>query len=194
MAKFTLKPTLPKAEALRLLLISALPVHIWAVLMVFKEADILLPKRGLPYFIGFAGYLLLLAIIESLLLFGFVYLLSFLFPRRWDAKTSLAVASALALTVTFWAIFNESFFWLIDTGPDWFEWVLLRVHYRQKIVYPILILVVTASAALPSILLPRSKQLTRISNNLIDRLIFLTPFYLLLDIVGIAFMIHRTLT
>jgi hypothetical protein len=98
--------------------------------MVFKEAETMLTKRSLLFGLGFSGNVLGLALVESVLLFGFIYLLTIFFPKRWAEKTTLATAGVLALLVAAWPISNQVYFLLSDQQPAWFAWVMLRVPYR----------------------------------------------------------------
>jgi hypothetical protein len=183
-----------RSAGLKLFLSCAFPVHFWAIVMVLKEAETLLVKRDLVYGLGFSGYLLALALLESLLLFAFIYALSFLFPKRWDEHTALVVACLLGLVVAGWSIGNQSFFLLVELQPAWFEWLMLRVGYRQRLAYGLLVALVSLSAALPLAGLPQSARGIRLAEGLIEKLILLTPLYLAMDVIGIVFMTVRNLT
>jgi hypothetical protein len=126
----SIRPRISKQDILKLALVCAFPVHFWAILMVFKEAETMLTKRSLLFGLGFSGYVLGLALVESALLFGFIYLLTIFFPKRWAGKTTLATAGVLALLVAVWTISNQVYFLLSDQQPAWFAWVMLRVPYR----------------------------------------------------------------
>lgn len=188
-----LKFRLSKQESFKLLLICALPVHFWTILITFSSAETLITERDLIFTIGYSGYLFGLALLESLLLFGFVSALTFLFPKSWQGKTPFLVAVSLGLVTALWAIGNETFFMLTEASPPWFEWLRLRVHYRQQMLYPILWLVVIVSAALPLVTIPRFGLVRAAFDALAEKLILLAPLYLLFDLVGIGFMIARNL-
>lgn len=183
-----------RPAALKLFLFCAFPVHFWAIVMVLKEAETLLFKRDLVYGLGFSGYLLALALLESLLLFAFIYALSFLFPKQWDETTALVVACLLGLVLAGWSIANQTYFLLVELQPAWFEWLMLRVGFRQRLVYGGLVALVSLSAAVPLAGLPQSGQGIRLAHSLIEKLILLTPFYLAVDVIGIVFMAIRNLT
>ena len=190
----SIRPRISKQDILKLALVCAFPVHFWAILMVFKEAETMLTKRSLLFGLGFSGYVLGLALVESALFFGFIYLLTILFPKRWEGKTALATAGVLALLVAAWAISNQAYFLLSEQQAGWFEWIMLRVHYRQHQVFPLLIFLVIGSFALPVIFIPRSEKFRKLILGLIDNIILLAPFYLLFDLVGITFTILRNIT
>ena len=188
-----LKFRLTKPESIKLLLICALPIHFWAILMVFNEAETLLTERDLVFALGFSGYILGVAILESVLLFGFVSVLTFLFPKSWQGKTPFLVALSLGLVTALWAVGNETFFLLTETSPPWFEWLRLRMHFRQRMLYPILWLAVILSAVLPVVTIPKFERVRAALDDLVEKLVLLAPLYLLFDLVGIGFMIARNL-
>lgn len=188
-----LKFRLTKPESIKLLLICALPIHFWAILMVFNEAETLLTERDLVFALGFSGYILGVAILESVLLFGFVSVLTFLFPKSWQGKTPFLVALSLGLVTALWAVGNETFFLLTEASPPWFEWLRLRMHFRQRMLYPILWLAVILSAVLPVVTIPKFERVRAALDDLVEKLVLLAPLYLLFDLIGIGFMIARNL-
>ncbi|MEJ2758799.1 MAG: hypothetical protein P8046_10000 [Anaerolineales bacterium] len=189
-----LKPRFSKSDTVKLLLVSAFPVHFWAILMVFKEADTWMTKRSIVYSLGASGYVLGLALLESLLLFGFIYLLSFLFPKNWSQKANLTVAAALALITAGWAIANQVYFFLGESPSHFYIWLHLWTNYRQTIAYLLFWLVMIASVAAPVLLLARSEKAQSAAQAVIEKVILLAPLYLLFDLVGIVFTVIRNLT
>lgn len=189
-----LKLKLSKSETWKLLLVCGLPVHFWAILMVFKEAETLLFKRDLVYGLGFSGYLLGLAILESVLFFAFIYALTFLFPKRWDGKLPYLTAAGMALVIAFWVLLNRLFYLVVEPSPAWLNWIIIRVYYRQAITVPLIWVLVIGSAVLPVVLIPRWTPAQKFMEKLIEKLILLAPLYLLFDLVGILFMIARNLS
>ena len=185
---------LTKSESLKLLLVCALPVHFWAILMVFKEAETMLYKRDLIYGLGFSGYLLGLAILESLLFFAFIYLLILLFPKRWQGKTIYLTAIGIALVIAFWALANRLYFFFLEPSPAWFEWIRIRVYYRQALIHPLIWILVILSAGMPVLLIPRLRRVQNFVDTLAEKLIVLAPLYLFFDILGLVFTIARNLT
>lgn len=179
-----------KPELLKLFLVCAFPVHFWTLLSIIFEGE-LIGKRNLWYFAGFSGYLLLLALLESVLFFLFVVILSFLFPKSWKGQTPLAVASAIGLVLGFWAIGNQAFQYLHVEQPAWFEWVMLRVHYRQRLLYPLFIALIAASAAVPVYVLSAYENIRRAIFPVIENISLLSYLYLGLDLLGLVVVLVR---
>jgi len=179
-----------KPELLKLFLVCAFPIHFWTLLSIIFEGE-LIGKRNSWYFAGFSGYLLLLALLESVLFFLFIVILSFLFPKKWQGQTPLAVASAVALVLGFWAVGNQAFQYLIVEQPTWFEWVLLRVHYRQRLLYPVFIAFIAASVAVPVYGLAEHENIRKMILPVIENISLLSYLYLGLDLLGLVVVLVR---
>ncbi len=187
-------PKLTKAETLTLLLVCAFPVHLWAIIILIYDLSWYLQKRSLGFFLGVSGYGLGFAILESLVFFGFIYLLTFLFPRSWQGSTPIAIASTAALVIAFWAIINKVFLWTSEISPAWFEWIMLRAYYRQPQLYPIFWIVLLSSAVFPFFVLPRWGKGQKGMIALTEKLTILVPIYLLFDLIGIGAAITRVIS
>ena len=181
-----------KKELLKLFLVCAAPLHIWTIFVILSDVS-LIEKRNLWYFAGYSGYLLGMALLESGLLFLFVLALSFLFPKSWQPGTPLAIASAFALVIALWAIGNQVYFSLEQGTYPWYEWIMLRVHYRQKLGYYALIVLVTLSAAVPAAVLWQSKDIRTVWLGFLDNLSLLSYLYLALDLFGFAAIALRNI-
>lgn len=189
-----IKSKLTRAEALNLLLVCAFPVHLWAIIVLIYDLSWYLEKRSLSFFLGVSGYGLAFAILESVLFFGFIYLLTFLFPRSWKGSAPMAVAGAVALVIAFWAIVNQVFLLTSEISPEWFEWIMLRVFYRQRQLYPIFWVILLISAIFPVALLPRWERGQKGMLAFIEKITILVPIYLLFDLIGIAAAITRVVS
>ena len=181
-----------KPELLKIFLVCAFPVHFWTLLSIIFEGE-LIGKRNLWYFAGFSGYLLLLALFESVLFFLFVLALSYLFPKRWKGQTPLVVASALALMLGFWAVGNQAFQALIVEPPPWFEWVMLRVYSRQRLLYPLFIAFIAASVAVPVYVLSEYENVRKAIFPVIENISLLSYLYLGLDLFGLVVVLVRNI-
>ncbi len=187
------KLRLSKPDLLQLFLFCALPVHFWTIITIFMDTELMLTKRDLWYGAGFAGYLLVFALLESIVFFAFILALTFLFPKSWDKRTALVMAAVIAGVLAFWALSNQAYFMLINIPVDWVVWLRLRLNYRQNLAHPLLALAVLGSAALPLVLVPRSKNAQKIVSIVVEKLSFLSPIYLLIDLLGFAAAVLRNI-
>ena len=183
-----------KAETLNLLLVCAFPVHLWAIIILIYDLSWYLQKRSMGFFLGVSGYTLGFAILESLIFFVFIYLLAFLFPRSWQGNTPIAVASTAALVIAFWAVMSKTFLFTSGTSPAWFEWIILRVYYRQHQLAPIFWIVLLSSAAFPFLVLPRWEKGQKAMIAFTEKITILVPIYLLFDLIGIGAAITRVIS
>ena len=193
-AKIKLASKFSRAELINLLLICALPVHLWAIITLLHDFSWYLEERTFNYFLAVAGYSLGFAILESLIFFVFIYLLTFLFPRSWKGDARLAVAGTLALVIAFWAILNQAVLLFAYDAPPWFEWVMLRVYFRQHQLSPVFWIILLASAGFPVVFLPRWEKGQKGVVAVLEKLSILVPIYLVFDLVGIIAAIYRVIT
>lgn len=181
-----------KKELLKLFLVCAALPHFWTIFLIISEAD-LINKRDWWYFGGYSGYLLTGALVDSILLFVFVVGLSFLFPKSWKESMPYIVAGTIALIVGLWAVGNQLFFFLNEQSFDWFNWVMLRVHYRQLQVYPVLIGLIALSAAAPIYALSQNKKLQDGVKSFMENVQLLSYLYLALDFFFITIAVIRNI-
>lgn len=181
-----------KGELLKLFLVCAAPVHFWTIFLIITDSE-LIKKRDFWYFAGYGGYLLGLALLESLLLFVFVLGLSYLFPKKWTGNTPLAAAAAIALVISFWGIANQLYFYLLEYSPGWFLWLMPRVYYHQRLAYNALVAVVTLSIALPVYFLSQSEKTRDAVLPVLENLSLLSYMYLGLDLLGLVVVLLRNL-
>lgn len=181
-----------KNQAWKLFLVCAAPAHLWTIFSIINEAE-LISKRNWWYYGGYSGYLLSITLIDSILLFLFVVLISFLFPKKWEDPTPFAVAAAISLVISLWAVANQLFFFLDAVSPDWFSWIMLRVHYRQHQVYPLLVALVALSAAAPIYAVSQNTKIRNSLLPLLDNLSLLSYLYLFVDVCCIVIMLVRNI-
>lgn len=186
----SLKFRFTRNEVLKLFMICAFPAHFWTIVVIILNAD-LIDKRNFWYYTGYSGYLLGMALLESILLFIFIIGLSFLFPKNWTGNTPLNIAGAIALIIGFWGISNQLFFYIDFKSPEWFSWIMLRVHYRQKQLYPFLVAAIAASAAVPLYALSQSKKTRDALLPILENIGLLSYLYLAVDIISFVVVLLR---
>ena len=80
---------------LRLFLIVTLPLHIWALLMIFRDFESVSERTILWDGLGYAGYSLIFSLVESLVIALVVWLLSLLLPHKWKDKRAINITGSL---------------------------------------------------------------------------------------------------
>jgi hypothetical protein len=176
-----------------LFLISLVPVHIWTILMLFRDYSWVVEDFSFDIYLGYTGYALVAAFAESLIVAAALLLAGLLISSKWSQSKRLALSAVILFSVSLAAAGNQIFFLLLEDPPVWFSWFMLRVPYHQALVYYSLVGVVVASVVLPVFLVLRSQKVEHALNQLIDRLAVLAVFYLGLDVLGMLFVAYRVI-
>jgi len=186
-----------KGELWKLFLVVCAPVHFWAIFMGLQDLEWIVGRSYFWEFVGYLGYILIIAFIESALLTGVLVLFGLLLPAQWREGKNLAVLSLWALAVLLAGIANQYYFFL-DINPKTSSPYLLRlldyVHYYDRQVFGLIVLVGLLAAALPPVLAAGFDKFTRIVLGLVERITVLSSIFLFLDAAGLLVVIYRNLS
>ncbi|HEJ83563.1 MAG TPA: hypothetical protein ENO25_03245 [Desulfobacteraceae bacterium] len=174
-----------------LFLISLVPVHLWTILMLFRDYSWVVEDFSLDIYLGYVGYALVTAFVESLIAAVALLLAGLLISKKWPESKRIVLHGVVLLSVSLWAAGNQIFFLLLEEPPVWFSWFMLRVPYHQTLVYYSLVGMVVASVGLPVFLVLRFQKVENALVQLFDRLTVLAVFYLGLDLLGFLFVAYR---
>jgi len=161
--------------------------------MVFRDVTWVAERTTSWDAIGFSGYALFYTLIESLLLFGFIALLSLLVPKEWNKTLRFAVLSLLAFALAGWSIMEQLILIVF-----WGRLQRLAVSLTFLTTSPVVVQAIFAgliiiSVAIPLLLLRKNKKVQQGVFSLLERLTLLSGLYLFLDAVGIGIIIYRNI-
>jgi len=181
-----------RADWFRLFLVCAFPLHLWTLLMAFRDINWVAERTTSWDALGFMGYAMFYTLIESALLFGFIALLSLLLPRTWKKSMRFVTLSLLAFVLAGWSIIEQLILiifygrlrqlgavwpWLSNTSaPMWIAAAL-----------------VTLSAVVPLLILHGRSKLQSGVEAVLERLTILSGLYLFLDGAGLIVILIRNL-
>ena len=177
---------------LKTLLIVTFPLHVWALLMIFRDLEFVSERTEIWDAVGYAGYSLMFTLIESLILALVVWLLSLLLPKKWDTQRSLNIAGSIFLILAGASIVDMAFHAFADVR-------ISRQYLHGLETYPTLTYLLIAGTVILSIvgvvwLILKSARTEQIFTEIYDRIMLLSYFYLFLDVAGIAIVILRNLS
>ena len=119
-----------KQEALLVFSACIFPIHIWITIVFLYNFPSLILKASLWQILGVLAYSLVFALIESLLLFGFLVLLVVILPRKVLRERFVHLGTLLALVIAGLALLVNTQFmqaaswaWVLvlgATGVGWF--------------------------------------------------------------------------
>jgi hypothetical protein len=180
-----------KGDVLKLFLVCSFPIHVWAIFMFLRDFDWITERTNAWDAVGVGSYALMLALIESLVVFLVIFGFSFLIHKTWSPETRLATMSTLIFVVSMWAIFTQAFFLLGGILPEPIFTFLVNSGHPFRYLYGTIGGFVIVSVVAPVILMLRSEKLVMGTLALIERIILLSGLYLFLDVVGIVIVIIR---
>ncbi len=181
-----------KKELRLLFLVCVFPIHLWAIVIIFRDLEYIIFKRDLWYAAGYSGYILAFALVESCLFSIFMFLLGHLLPQKLKQNgKAFTITCALALIFSLWAIGNQVFYIMVETPPRFFSWIMLRIPYHQFLAFTILILMIIASFIIPIWVIIKSNKGQVGVNLLIERISLLSIIYLTIDFLAITAAVIR---
>jgi hypothetical protein len=173
---------------------SAFPLHVWTLLLVFRDLSWVAERTNAWDAIGVASYGAVFALLESLVVFLVFASLGFLIARPWGQETRLALLSVLVLVLSFWAIVSQLYFLLNISFPEPIIRLFAQAPHPLRVLYVTATVMVAPTLIIPAWLVLRSNKVVRFMQGLIERLSLLMTVYLFFDIVGLVIVIIRNIS
>lgn len=180
-----------RQQAWQFFLLSTIPVHLWTILLLFRDVDWVLRDFNFSIYLGYIGYALVAAFLESLVAAAALLLIGLTISRKWSPAQVIALHLVVLTVLSLWAAANQVFFLLLENPPAWFSWILLRLPYRQTLAYNLLVFLVFSSVVVPVFLVLRRERIAAAFTRAADRLTVLSSFYLGLDVIGLLIVAVR---
>jgi hypothetical protein len=161
-------------DLIRLFVFCAFPIHVWAIIIMFRSVPAWLFYMSQSDFIASIAYHLTFTIFETLLAFAILLAMGFLIPRRWTPEPFLTLSSVLIVELSIMAIVFQ-------------QLVLQYASLRWMAVSCLIIL------AASLFIIPKIPKLQQITSILAERLTILTFLYVFFDVIGVIIVILRNL-
>lgn len=187
------KSKFDRSDWFKLFLVCAFPLHLWTILMVFRDVNWVAERTTSWDAVGFSGYALFYTLIESLLLFGFTALLGLIIPKNWNLTLRFEVLSLVAFVLAGWSIMEQLIlivFW------GWLRHLANTITFlitQPWSAYVIFAGLIVISVTVPLLLLRKYKRLQVKVYSVLERLTLLSGLYLFLDFIGIIIIIIRNI-
>jgi hypothetical protein len=176
-----------------LFLVCAFPLHLWTLILVFRDMSWVIERTNVWDAIGVASYGMVFALVESVLVFLVVVLVGFLTPKSWNQDRRITFLSLLILITAVWGITGQLLFlWNVFLPAGAIQFLRGSDH-PLRIIYAACLVVVVPTVFLPVYSFIRSNRAIPFMQNLMQRLSVLTMFYLFFDVVGLIIVVIRNL-
>jgi hypothetical protein len=174
-----------------LFLMCAFPLHVWTLLLGFRDASWVTERTSAWDAVGVVSYGLVFAFIESSVVFLLIALLGFLVSTEWDELHRIALLSLLVLLAACWATYAQAYFLWNLSPPGGLVWLVSRFGHPLRVLYVCATGAVLVTILPAALLVLRNARFFSFVRAMIDRLALLTGFYLILDILGLMIVIMR---
>lgn len=176
-----------------LFLVCAFPLHLWTLILAFRDISWVTERTNTWDAIGVASYGLLFALLESFLVFFVVALLGFATPKQWNVDKRIAFMSLLFLIIALWGMIGQALFlWNVNLPIPTIHF-LVRSGHPLRWLYGGSLVTVILTVILPTYAFLRSNKVFFFMQDLIERLSVLTMLYLFLDLAGLIIVIIRNI-
>lgn len=162
----------PRREILLVFAACLFPIHIWAIVLFLVEVPALIHRASTAELLGVFAYVLVVALVESIVLLCSLVLLCIILPSRFFRDKFVSQGTMYAFITSAWAMSIH------PQGIIILEWHLV----------PLMI-----SLAIATILIHRIKQLDIRINSFVERLSVLSFIYIIIDIVSVFIVAFRNL-
>jgi len=161
-------------DLIHLFVICAFPIHLWAIIIMFRLVPSWLLFISKSDIIGSAAYHLMFTIFETALVFIILLMIGRLIPKKWTPEPFLTLSFVLLIELTIMAIVFQH---LVQQYSS-FRWMFVSC---------VIIL------ALSIVVVPKITRLQALTRILAERLAVLTFLYVMIDAVGVIIVILRNL-
>jgi hypothetical protein len=174
-----------------LFLMCAFPLHLWTLILVFRDMSWVAERTNAWDAIGVASYGMIFAFVESVVIFFVLALLGLITPKQWESDRRITFLAFLILITSIWAMISQLLFlWNVSLPAPAIEF-LRHARHPVRIVYAVCLMVVTPTVLFPAYLFLRSKNIVTAMQGLMERLSLLAMFYLIFDLLGLIIIIVR---
>ncbi len=178
---------------LQLFMVCAFPLHLWALLMAFRDFGWVALRTTAWDALGLVSYALLVALLESLAVFGVTLLAGLLLPWNWSPEKRFALLGMLFLVLAGWSILGKLMGMYGYPIPEGALRFLQGSGHPLRWVWGMILPLVVISILLPAAAFIRSRRFQASLPGLLDRLVLLSSLYVGLDVIGIVIIVLRNI-
>ena len=174
-----------------LFLACAFPLHVWTIILAFRDFSWVSERTNSWDAIGVVSYGLMLAFVESVFIFLVAMLLGYLVSKTWREEHRVTLMSVLVFLASLWAIVDYLFFLLKASLPGPAILFLVGLAHPLRFLYIVSFLLVGLTIIIPTYFILRSDKFLHGLKNFFERISTLTMFYLFFDFIALVIVIIR---
>jgi len=174
-----------------LFLICAFPLHVWTIILVFRDFSWVSERTNSWDAVGVASYGLIFAFVESLVVFLAAILLGFLISKKWSEDRRIALIGILVFVTSLWAMVSYLYFMLGWSVPGEAILFMAGLAHPLRFLYAVILFLVGITISIPAYFTLQSDKFLQGVQGLFGRLSLLTLFYLFFDFAGLVIIVIR---
>jgi len=174
-----------------LFLICAFPLHVWTIILAFRDFSWVTDRTNSWDAVGVVSYGLIFAFVESVAVLLVAILLGFLVSKKWSEDRRITLVGTLAFITSLWAIANYLFFMLQVSIPGNTILSIAKMGHPLRFLYVISLAIIGPTVVLPAYFVLQSEKFMQAVRGFFERISTLTLFYLFFDFVGLIIVIIR---
>lgn len=180
-----------KQGLLTLFLICSLPLHLWTLLLSFRDVSWISERTNYWDAVGVISYGLIFAFVESLVVFLFFAALGYFISTKWSESKRVTLLCVLAMVLALWAFYNQAYFvWSLSFQIS-FPAFIARQSHPLRFLYAFALTAVFLSVITPVLLILRSENFFKSMQSIMDRFVVLAAFYIFLDFLALIVIVIR---
>ncbi len=176
-----------------LFLMCALPLHIWTIILAFRDFSWVTDRTNSWDAIGVMSYGLVFTFVESIAVFIASTALGILISNKWKEKRRIALSSVLIIVLSLWAMANHLYFLLETSLPSQIIGFFVGFDHPLRALYVVILILVTPTFLVPVYFLLKSEKFFQFIQEGIERLSLLMTLYLFLDLAALAVVLIRNI-
>lgn len=193
MSIFRSRSRFSKGDILRLFLVCAFPINLWAFIVWLRTISSVADNVTLWDSLGLGGYILGFAFAESLFVFLLVLPIILLLPKHWEQEKTHTQVSVLYLILSAGAILIQSRT-MVTFPQDTDLWKAINQINKWVSSSPMIIIIIGAVTLTGMFVwMHRSRKVLGVTIRIIDRLVVLSGLYVILDLLGMLILLIRVL-
>jgi hypothetical protein len=174
----------PREQVLAVFLAVLFPVHFWAWVVFLRELPSYMLRMKVWDILGVLSYILVVALLDSLLIMAAILVLTLILPRRWlhDRFPMTAALLGYGFVLAVMPLHVK------DPTPDWLTWIHLPWFFWLWIPLLLIVLVFLSFQIL------RSRRLEALFSTFIEKIGLVSSVYLSLSLCGLIILVFRNLS
>jgi hypothetical protein len=141
--------------------------------------------------VGVGSYGLMIAFVESILVFFCAVILSFILPKNWDELKINSLIGVFVLLTAIWTIIGQLFFLLEIRFPVSAIQAIASYEHPLWILYGWTLMFVGPSVLLSAYFVMFNEGIRKLLFSFFERLTTLTSLYLFFDVCGMIIVVIR---